>query len=1133
VLAGDHLQLPPIVVGAYPDAPPGEPVLHRSIFEAVAGRNERGDCHVGPARAVGRIANPSYKGMQVPLVHQLTENFRMNDVLTSFAAGLLYGPDYRSFDLPTAQRRLDLIPERCLDPLVEACLDPQYPLVLVVLDGVWAARENPLEAELVAKLVTALRTTLRHEAGKLFADDAAFFRDGVFVVSPHRAQIRAVRRELRRQRMWQSPPLVETVDKVQGQEADAVIVSYGVSDPEFAMEEAEFIYGLNRLNVAVTRARSKCIVCLPRPLLEAPPEVLDSPEAARGLAYMRGLVESAVRSGDEVSFELDDGARATLLRARECYRPQPVLPHVVAAARPEPTKGRKRRGQEAGAAESRSAKKPRGKKSAASQTSSTEGRPEIAPLPSGEGQGVRGNAITPSIPPEPVANFPSPRPASEEVGEPAPTEPMPEPTVLFARVRLDPTHPPAKPPACIVRLTSKSRTARADTIAPPQDDPDGVLAKLNPDQREAACHGHDPLLIIAGAGTGKTTALVHRVAWLISQKVPPERLLLLTFTRRAAGEMLRRVEEVLRQADVGRQVWGGTFHGTGMRLLRFMGKAIGLNPRFTVLDQDDAEDLMAAVCRDLDLGKGDKHFPKKRTCLAIHSFAVNAEQPLDEVLPAHFSQYKSYSAPLSQLFEAYHQHKAERDLFDFDDLLLRWCDLLDHPEAGPSIRRRFDCVLVDEYQDTNRLQGRLLKGLCPDGRGLTAVGDDAQSIYSFRAATVRNILDFPQQFPGSRIIKLEQNYRSTPPILKTANQVMAESGQGFAKKLWSDRPGGVQPQLISCYDEHEQAQFVAERILEHHKEGIPFSQQAVLFRAGHHSILLEGELARHRLEFVKYGGLKLVEAAHVKDLLSLIRLAENPRDEVSGQRALCLLPGIGPKKAGDLLRELLAAKGRFEVWQEAKVPAKSQDAWPAFVRLMASLAGDGDLKGQVRRAIEFYQPILEENYDNAPQRLADLEQLGQLASRFPDRAAMLADLAIDPPTSTADLPQGREPGDPLVLSTMHSAKGLQWRVVYVLHATEGKIPWERSTWDPEQVEEERRLFYVALTRAADWLYVCHPQRQSSSYGGGWGGDVYERAELTRFVSKSVKQTFQCQKAAGFQTPAEDAAGARTRTGVRS
>ena len=1058
VLAGDHLQLPPIVVGTYPDTPPEEPVLHRSIFEAIANRSQLPSGTI-LSRSVGQVSNLPVESVAT---RQLTENFRMNDVLTSFAAELLYGADYRSFDRTIADRRLNLPVERSLDPFVEACLDPQFPLVFVVLDGVWAARENPLEAGLVAKLVTGLRTTLRQPDHKLYDDDAAFFREGVFVVSPHRAQIRTIRRELQRQRMWQSPPLVDTVDKMQGREADAVIVSYGVSDPEFAMQEAEFIYGLNRLNVAITRARSKCIVCLPRPLLDAPPQVFDLPEATRGLAFMRELVEAVSRCGEEISFDLEDGAQAQLYRARDCY--------------------------------------------IGVQPSGWEDR--LVPCQNSNGEFLR---------------------EGEAPAEPPPREQIGGSLVLPIRqTKLDralepglqPDEPAGDDAVQTADERSKVEVPGPDhaTLSPKLD---ALLARLNGPQREAACHGDDPLLIVAGAGTGKTTTLVHRVAWLISQGIPAERILLLTFTRRAAGEMLHRVADVVRQDDVGRHVWGGTFHGIGMRLLRKYGKAIGTNPRFTIHDQGDAEDLMGVLCRELELGKDDKKFPKKRACLAVHSYCANAELPLEEVLESQFSQHEAYAEPLRDLFQAYVERKSLLNVFDYDDLLLKWCELLDHEEAGEAIRGRFDCVLVDEYQDTNCLQARLLKSLCPDGRGLTVVGDDAQSIYSFRAATVRNILDFPTQFPGTRVVSLEQNYRSTQPILQATNHVIAEARERYTKELWSERSGGPQPQLITCQDEHEQVEFVVGRILQHRKLGIPLAQQAVLFRASHHSILLEAELAKHDLEFVKYGGLKFVESAHVKDMMSLLRLAENPRDVVSGQRVLCLLPGIGPKKAMGLIRDLDAAGGQFDVWSEAKIPAKSKESWPDFVGLMRWLAGEAagnDLGGQVRRAIKFYEPILRDNFDNADQRLADLEQLDSLATRFPDRTTMLADLTVDPPTSTADLPRGEGRNDPLVLSTMHSAKGLEWRVVCVLHATDGKIPWERSLLDPDQLEEERRMFYVALTRAADWLYVCHPQRESTSYGNNWLGDVYARRELTRFVTKPVKQAFQSQRASTFEDP---------------
>lgn len=646
---------------------------------------------------------------------------------------------------------------------------------------------------------------------------------------------------------------------------------------------------------------------------------------------------------------------------------------------------------------------------------------------------------------------------------------------------------------------------------------DRVLERLNPSQRRAACHGESPLLIIAGAGTGKTTTLVHRVAYLIGQGIAPYRILLLTFTRRAAGEMLRRVEQILPEHNESRAVWGGTFHAMGTRLLRIYGQAVGINPRFTIHDRGDSEDLMRSLVAESKLDGGDRKFPKKGTCMAIHSYSVNAGQSLDEVLKSQFYTHRQYLDQLRQLFDLYRHRKSELAVFDYDDLLVKWCELLDHAEVGEQIRRRFDGVLVDEYQDTNRLQGDLLRRLCPRGTGLTVVGDDAQSIYSFRAATVRNILDFPKQFPGTQVVKLQQNYRSTEPLLEASNRVIAEARERYVKKLWSKRKPGSAPQLISCFDEVEQVQFVVARILEHQRGGISLSKQAVLFRASHHSIALEAELARHDIPFVKYGGLKFVEAAHIKDVIAFLRLAENPRDWVCGLRVLALLPGIGPRKAAQLMESLEESQGRFSCWAQSKPPAATAELWPAFVGLIEGLAEDsaGELAGQLDRVIDFYQPLLEQKYDNAPARLSDLGQLVAIADQFSDRTTLLADLAIDPPTSEAELPRNRRDEDHLVLSTMHSAKGLEWPVVYVIHASDGMIPDERSFRDDDLLEEERRMFYVALTRAADWLYVCHAENHWGRYrrrGADWDHDEDGSRPLTRFVTPSVQQAFECQRA---------------------
>lgn len=647
---------------------------------------------------------------------------------------------------------------------------------------------------------------------------------------------------------------------------------------------------------------------------------------------------------------------------------------------------------------------------------------------------------------------------------------------------------------------------------------DDVFSGLNPQQRKAVCHGEGPLLIVAGAGTGKTATLVHRVAWLIAQGIPSERILLLTFTRRAAAEMLRRTEGVLRklrEAQGGElsgrfhvdRVWGGTFHAIATRLLRQYGEAIGLRPGFTIHDRSDSEDLMNVVRTELGLAKTDRRFPKKATCMDIYSRCINARQKLPEVLASGYPWCLEWAKELKRLFDAYCDRKEAAAVLDYDDLLLYWHALLGDAKVGEAIRRQFDCVLVDEYQDTNVLQAEILYRLSPDGKGLTVVGDDAQSIYSFRAATVRNILDFPKHYPNATVVTLEQNYRSTEPILQAANLVISFAPERFTKNLWCDRKGGDRPALVTCEDENEQSDFVIERILSHREEGIDLRRQAVLFRASHHSIVLEADLARQNIPFHKYGGLKFIETAHVKDLLAFLHLAENPRDMVAGLRLLTLLPGIGPHKARQLMAMLHQCEQGFAAWKAWKPPAAAEEIWPRFVGLLEDLAAtQGDLPGQVHRIRVFYTPLLEERYDNPYPRSRDLEQIEQIASRYTDRRTMLADITLDPPSSTQDLagPPVRDE-DYLVLSTIHSAKGLEWDCVYVIHASDGNIPSDMATGTSDEIEEERRLFYVALTRAKRYLYVCHPIRYYHS-GRGFS-DAYGYAQLTRFLPNQVIRAF--------------------------
>lgn len=641
-------------------------------------------------------------------------------------------------------------------------------------------------------------------------------------------------------------------------------------------------------------------------------------------------------------------------------------------------------------------------------------------------------------------------------------------------------------------------------------------ARLNDEQQAAVEHGREPLLIVAGAGTGKTTTLVHRVAHLLRTGVEPGRIMLLTFTRRSAEQMLQRLRALGGFEDRMdlRGIWSGTFHATSVKLLRMYGEAVGIPPRFTVHDRSDSEDLMGTLL-DRHIKKSSlAGMPKKGTALSIYSFMVNSQMPLKKVLVEQHGEYIDHVEPLKKLFDDYARHQKELGIADFDSLLVLMRDLLRHEEVGPMIRRRFECVLVDEYQDTNPLQAQVLQALCPTGEGLTAVGDDAQSIYSFRAATVRNILDFPAQFPGAVVLKLQQNYRSTQPLLACSNAVIAEARERYEKDLWSARSEGERPKLIECFSDYEQADFIVDKIKQHRRKGIPLKEQAVLFRASHHSAALETNLMREKIPYVKYGGLKFAESAHVKDMLAFLRLAENHRDTIAALRVLLLIPGVGPKKAAQCIETLEVATAGVSVLGQVKAPANAKEMWGNLVKLLTRLADNEPVKlsAQLERVLEFYEPLMEDKYDYAPQRKRDLEQLLILADRFETRTQLLVDLTLDPPNSTADLPETDEgkkvkpksDEPPLVLSTIHSAKGLEWPVVFVMSVAQGMIPFPRSAETRDGFEEERRLLYVALTRAADWLYVTYPKFKSGPSWSNYSQNMGGRSEL---ISPKVLASF--------------------------
>lgn len=667
---------------------------------------------------------------------------------------------------------------------------------------------------------------------------------------------------------------------------------------------------------------------------------------------------------------------------------------------------------------------------------------------------------------------------------------------------------------------------------------EAVLSTLNAEQRAAVTHEGPAQLVVAGAGTGKTATLAHRVAWLIARGVAPERILLLTFTRRASAEMIRRAESLLGAGQQGApRVWGGTFHSVAVRLLRIHARDAGIDPGFTILDRADSEDLIHLCRTRLELGTGAARFPQKSTCADIYSRCVNANAPLDDVLNDYYPWCKPARAPLAQLFEAYTDEKQRQHVLDYDDLLLFWRAVLADPVAGARVRDRFDHVIVDEYQDTNAVQADIVSLMRPDGDGVMCVGDDAQAIYGFRSGTVRNMLDFGERFEGAAIYTLTRNYRSTAPILSATNAIIEHSDERYDKTLWTDRTGGGRPVLVTCQDEAEQTAWLADRILEHREQGTLLKEQSVLFRAQHHSLALEMELSRRNIPYRKYGGLRFIEMAHVKDLVAFLRLAENPLDGVAALRVLGLVPGIGPRTASQLAERLSSSGGDFESWVGAQVPHHAADVWPQFVGLMRSICAiSGDVPAQITAIRAVYVPLLERRYDHSPARLADLEQIEAIASGCSERSELLASLALDPPAYTSDVagpPLLDE--DWLVLSTIHSAKGLEFDVVYVIHAADGNIPSDMATGSHEQVEEERRLFYVACSRARNHLYVSHPLRYYVA--GKPMADTHGYSQRTRFITESVLPCFVEERAFPTSEPAEDAptgpaADVRVRNEVR-
>jgi DNA helicase-2/ATP-dependent DNA helicase PcrA len=599
--------------------------------------------------------------------------------------------------------------------------------------------------------------------------------------------------------------------------------------------------------------------------------------------------------------------------------------------------------------------------------------------------------------------------------------------------------------------------------------------ELNDAQFEAATTVEGPLLIIAGAGTGKTRTLVYRVAHLIDIGVDPRSILLLTFTRRAAEEMLRRASILMdnRCSHVG----GGTFHSFANLVLRQFGRRINLSPSFTIMDRRDSEDAIQLLRAEMGLHNKDKRFPRKQTVGEIFSMAVNKQTAVPELIEREYPHLCDSLDDLLRLYERYGEYKSSKTLLDYDDLLTKLKDLLaNHEEARHRLSQIYRFIMVDEYQDTNHLQARIVRLLAADHDNVAVVGDDAQSIYSFRGANFRNIMDFPTDFPRARIIKLEENYRSTQPILNLTNEIIHRAHEGYNKKLYTRKRDGETPILVQADSEQMQSRFVCQKILELREEGVPLWEIAVLFRSSFHSFDLELELARHNIPFVKRGGFQFMETTHIKDILAHLRILANPQDAISWNRVLLLLEGVGAQMAQKVTRWLLEGSHPMERLRSFDARGKVAHGLKTLAQVLQAASETQHPVEQTQYLLQYYLPVLKRNHpDDHPKRLKDLEHFQGITERYRSLERLLADMALEPPNDSVAGVLAVDPDEgPVVLSTVHSAKGLEWHTVFIIWALEGRFPSFYNINSDEELEEERRLLYVAATRAKENLYVTYP-----------------------------------------------------------
>jgi ATP-dependent DNA helicase UvrD/PcrA len=645
-----------------------------------------------------------------------------------------------------------------------------------------------------------------------------------------------------------------------------------------------------------------------------------------------------------------------------------------------------------------------------------------------------------------------------------------------------------------------------------------MLDKLNDEQRQAVTHGPGPLLVLAGAGTGKTATLAARVQWLRARGTASDRILLLTFTRRAADEMLARVAAGDRER--GGRVWGGTFHAIAHRIIRAHAESFSLPPAFSLIDPADTADLLDVLRVETGLAGGGvlgppgggvplevstrRRVPRAPTCADIYMRCVSTQQPVGEVVAAAYPWCADFVGELATLFRAYVAHKREHGLVDFDDLLLLWRAALADPAAGPALRGLFDAVLVDEYQDVNSVQADIVHLLTPGGRGLTCVGDDAQAVYGFRGADPAHLRALTTTYPDLAVIRLSRNYRSREPVLALANAIRPQMGE-LELTLTGDRGGGGAPLLVRCHDEATQAREICARVLEACESGRELRDQAVLVRSAHHSDVLELELAVAGIPYVKYGGLRFTEAAHVKDFLAAGRLVDNPSDDLAWFRLLRLHDGIGPVLAHRIAAEVRPADpAPFDRWPAAlrAAPNRSRPALEATFGGLLEAAATPQTPDRAAMILEALRGALQARYPDWPARIADLQRLVDAAASLPSLHEALAGLMLDPPTSSSDLAgPPRLDEDFLVISTVHSAKGLEWPIVHLPHLVDGAVPSDMALSTPAGLAEEHRLFYVAVTRARDQLLLYAPLRMHHHRTAR--DDRHGYAPLSRFLDAAA------------------------------